>query len=332
MKRRALQHWSRLQSLIFSQQHSDTEYRSTTATNMATNTDTHNNEQIQNRSDDTETYLDDRGINHCDAKHPPAMENVNAITTIQQEMQSLGLISHPPISDKLGVTAPAGSQFSKFRFLDLPGELRNSIYSMAVDERAISLGSFAVPAIARASRQLRQEFLPVFYAQSNFQLKFAAWGLSHSISLARLYDNQKQCERCELETPREAECDSLCLEPSVRAFVRSTQISARLKNVTFNVAEILESVDGMLMEKIGTSAFYTMRLKVDRMSRAMVTTSYDRLGVQNWDFRSVHADLERAKAIAMEFAAEEGFRGFTISQLQEIAKRFASSTSDGARD
>lgn len=64
-----------------------------------------------------------------------------------------------------------------FRFLDLPAELRNKIYResfclFAMYSHTLWQGrtDFRQPALLRASKQLRHEGLPIFYAETQFQL------------------------------------------------------------------------------------------------------------------------------------------------------------------
>jgi len=62
-----------------------------------------------------------------------------------------------------------------FRFLDLPGEIRNEVYSLLiVQEDPIRLCTNNVPilpALTRVSRQVRDEARKVYYLQNTFQLR-----------------------------------------------------------------------------------------------------------------------------------------------------------------
>ena len=71
-----------------------------------------------------------------------------------------------------------------FRFLDLPPELRNRIYSMsmATDDTIwipCSNSQDMQPDITRVNSQIRREALPVFYAENTFQMDISRcdWGL-----------------------------------------------------------------------------------------------------------------------------------------------------------
>ncbi|EME81144.1 uncharacterized protein MYCFIDRAFT_208263 [Pseudocercospora fijiensis CIRAD86] len=55
------------------------------------------------------------------------------------------------------------------RFFDLPAEIRNYIYEHVVSKDSVlRLRCFVLPGICRTSQQLRQESLPIFFAQNHF--------------------------------------------------------------------------------------------------------------------------------------------------------------------
>ncbi|EME83920.1 uncharacterized protein MYCFIDRAFT_195118 [Pseudocercospora fijiensis CIRAD86] len=56
------------------------------------------------------------------------------------------------------------------RFMDLPPELRNSVYEFVMDEYAKTLITPAQPPFALVSRQVRDEALSTFYACCSFQI------------------------------------------------------------------------------------------------------------------------------------------------------------------
>lgn len=65
---------------------------------------------------------------------------------------------------------PANDGEASFhRFLDLPAELRNQIYSYVVQEdEHIELRWAGAPLITHASKQLRAEAFPVYFAKNSF--------------------------------------------------------------------------------------------------------------------------------------------------------------------
>lgn len=75
-------------------------------------------------------------------------------------------------------TVPAAKTFP---FLDLPPEVRVCIYEYALREPFVQrLRNFVTPALARASSQLRQESLPVWFAINTFvaEVKSTFLGIS----------------------------------------------------------------------------------------------------------------------------------------------------------
>jgi hypothetical protein len=66
---------------------------------------------------------------------------------------------------------------TSFRFLDLPPELRNQIYSFVLRDSQVILSpgtkkTTGYPVITKVSRQIRNEALELFYAKTTFELSF----------------------------------------------------------------------------------------------------------------------------------------------------------------
>lgn len=257
-------------------------------------------------------------------------------------------------------TAPY-PQNSSFRFLDLPAELRNFVYSMITSNKSMSLGSFAVPAIARTSRQLRSEFLPIFFAEAEFRISFSlhAFRSSH-LRCVRLYDLQHHIYPEELDHPRAPACDSLCLEPSVRHFFKTLKGGAVFKNVNFIVQDLMAQglttddvkQDGSLKKFMLDARHYSheddalarisfaevkslLTLRTSGRSGPKVSFSkyyaHEELDLRSWDQREMDKDMKSARNKALAIAAKEDFLGFTLGDLEAVANVFASATSDGSR-
>lgn len=63
-----------------------------------------------------------------------------------------------------------------FRLMDVPAEIRIQIYSsflksLGLAEVVLDKGLFPLPKLAHTSRQVRSEFLPLYYKTSNFALR-----------------------------------------------------------------------------------------------------------------------------------------------------------------
>lgn len=67
------------------------------------------------------------------------------------------------------------------RFLDLPPELRNAVYSFYMKSLGIVPKRFAQPPLCKASSQLRSDSLGLFYEQSTFSISIihSLWNRSH---------------------------------------------------------------------------------------------------------------------------------------------------------
>ena len=76
-----------------------------------------------------------------------------------------------------------------FRFLGLPGELRDRIYRFALTGcDCFTLGGFGeeYPSITKVSHQIREEVLPVFYASTPFVFDLDYMGNNSSESISEL--------------------------------------------------------------------------------------------------------------------------------------------------
>lgn len=262
-------------------------------------------------------------------------EEFDLTSSLVEKLGKLAIFSDPPKSETTKTAQPK-KQETPFRFLDLCGELRNKVYSMATtqeDNNAASLGSIKVPAVARASKQLRQEFLPIFYSDTEFQIPLSAMITScMDVKFVRLFDNQNKIDEEEFDTPREPASDSLCLEPEVRAFVKKSGENALFRNVTFSVNLVLEERHGGQLVKYDLDhPACEMKLKVDGKIGLKVEICKENLKDWSYDTRSAVADVEVAKEKAESIAAQKGFRGFMLRDLEEIARYFTSVTSHGAR-
>jgi len=57
-----------------------------------------------------------------------------------------------------------------FRFLELPPELRNRVYSHLISSPEVDVWRYRVPPIARTSKQLRRETLSIFCSTARFTM------------------------------------------------------------------------------------------------------------------------------------------------------------------
>ncbi|KAF7194672.1 hypothetical protein HII31_03934 [Pseudocercospora fuligena] len=73
------------------------------------------------------------------------------------------------------VTYNTSESETSSRFLDLPGELRNRIYRLALIQKdntriAVSSTGFERPALTRVNKQIRQESMPIFLYENKFTI------------------------------------------------------------------------------------------------------------------------------------------------------------------
>lgn len=89
------------------------------------------------------------------------------------------------------------------RFLDLPAELRNDIYRHAIlkDKKIlVTTSGIDEPSLLRACKQIRDEALPIYYAENRFTLQIIDYKSDVVLSFERR-------ERCQILRRHNIECE-----------------------------------------------------------------------------------------------------------------------------
>lgn len=162
-------------------------------------------------------------------------------------------------------TVPASKPFP---FLDLPPEVRLCIYEHALREPFVQrLRNFVTPALARASSQLRQESLPVWFAINTFvaEVKSTFLGMSFCSS------HGTRAEYISEDDTRYRRLGNLDLSSVVTGLLatRSPKM-IRLKNVDFCMLSADEKRD-----RTGSDRFAMLSVSYDvpHRSRAMLLSN-----------------------------------------------------------
>ena len=129
---------------------------------------------------------------------------------------------------------------SQSPFLDLAAELRNRVYShvarIAQEERPklsrgegerYDLAAFLTPTIGRASKQLRSEFLPVFFAEGSFNI----------LAFTNIRDRYNERTGSTVPRTKQAEKDSgvLGIRRCVKKFLSKSGEAAIFRDVVIEV-------------------------------------------------------------------------------------------------
>lgn len=119
--------------------------------------------------------------------------------------------------------APSAPSPSRFRLMDLPSENRNRVFSYALPGQGHvytrNVVNFRFPAITRVSHQVRQETLPLLFAESTFVFNVGTNATGEATTTAD-----------DTESPR-----TLGFDKHVQAFITDAGDSAIFRNVTLYV-------------------------------------------------------------------------------------------------
>lgn len=210
---------------------------------------------------------------------------------------------------------PASDGEASFhRFLDLPAELRNGVYSYAVlINKPIHLAAAFAPPITRVSKQVRAEALPVFFAENSFTVEVT----SNIKRRTHIRDYNPSGPQTLLHDT------TYCFE-EILLWVESAERSGRVLTHRW-----LHKVPSQLVAfhdiKLTIVPAGRHRMMVRGMNDPDLIVRATREGAKV-TIRSLHAareDLLRGARISLRQIAEKpGFRGFSMEDLQMVADTF----------
>jgi len=132
------------------------------------------------------------------------------------------IVKSPPLEALKAVKVSLQSSIRVFPFLELPGELRNLIYILALtpDDRTetpshpLFLEDVASPPLAQVCREIRRDCLPIFFDVNQFHL--VAWKSDPTgkYSLEMLPTTQALLEGMGTDTPLFSKITILCDDTS----------------------------------------------------------------------------------------------------------------------
>lgn len=225
-----------------------------------------------------------------------------------------------------------------FRFLDLPAEIRNRVYAHALSNCPIrDLSCFALPPFALTTRQLRNEALPILFAESQFRLSIGCNLLARDYSRLLGHSGQK-----EKNDRRLAGVPGI--KRIVGSFLKGAGEAALLRDISIQITDAQFIEEARDWERCGRPLLhrglrYTDRIKATlhllvtegSLSMSVKETSCSgRYGFPRYIaarriegiVQDIEGALEKASSIAREIANKDGFKGFTISDLRSVAKAF----------
>ncbi|KAL9531277.1 hypothetical protein SMMN14_05269 [Sphaerulina musiva] len=199
-----------------------------------------------------------------------------------------------------------------FRLLDLPAEMRVRIWEDALQEPfVLRLRSFATPALARTSRQLRQECLPIWFATNTFVAEVKSTLLGISVCASHGPKAEYIAER----DTRFHRLGSLDLSPIVNSLLATCPPRAiRLKNIDFCM---LGAGSHQVWQTSGRYAVLSVR-----DGRPVRVTTHVGGGTSPEFTKHVLHVFKQGKAFLEHLVADSEFEGLYMLQIKEVAAAF----------
>lgn len=208
-----------------------------------------------------------------------------------------------------------------FRFLDLPPELRDRVYSFITsDLGGQCLAFFKPPPITRVSKAVRCESLAVLFAEGNTHVIVGTDFFQHSPV------SNRPVPTCPQPTYMSQQSGSLDLRPIVERCLIGAKSSALFRNVAFEVHHPIVFLDGPGRALWDTSLqIATLKLQVTN-GLLTVEKRSDGPCYNWWRYTWTKADIQTALdlviQVAEEIASRDQFSGFTLEDLKAVTSRF----------
>lgn len=250
----------------------------------------------------------------------PILGHVNAIAEVSEAAGiSTSAYEQRKVDEAIEIMLAKERMSKPFRFVDLPAEIRNLVYSLLLagdKEKPLDLASFRSPAITRVSKQLRSEALAVLFAEGYFFVVVGATFRTRGLKRIGHFSS-------ELAQKRAKKAGKFHVSRGVLRFLRETK--AVLRGITIQVIEadfygckgLQESWYGASL-KLGYeagSSYITSAVRPDDLFLLLFTGDYEE--------EDVVFHLNAAKSEAEQIiASKKDFKGFTLSDLRKIARLF----------
>ncbi|KXT16465.1 hypothetical protein AC579_1781 [Pseudocercospora musae] len=212
-------------------------------------------------------------------------------------------------------TCDSGPQTKSFRFLDLPAELRNRIYSYAFcgePTPKYSLAKFQFPPIALVCKQMRSESLPILFSECHFILTIGSNCLNaHSWRNAGNLGLQCGTKRC----LRLLGSAAVFRHVTFRIFTETRARGARkyLDLTSWQREDIWATMDIETHPKPKVTTLNQLA------QRPQYRYPWQRPSLLLPQLRST---LQAAENLMNQICQREEFKGLTLSDLDKMAKCF----------
>ncbi|KAK4503698.1 hypothetical protein PRZ48_004613 [Zasmidium cellare] len=207
------------------------------------------------------------------------------------------------------------------RLEDFPSEIRNRIYSLALAGQGNTrqVADFDFPCLTRASRAIRQDTLPIFFAESNFVFTVG--------TNAFCKPGSTDDDGHDIAAQSKKRSGTLGFKPVVQQFIKDAGQAAIFRHVTFDIQEALEAKNIRYgSDTITMWSLLHINLIVENAHVRMevVEGNYHpgRDGGSQGGLELLDKAVERVTGIVKDIESRQGFKGFTMKDMHRIARVF----------
>lgn len=218
-----------------------------------------------------------------------------------------------------------------FRFLDLPTELQEMVYSNFIASLPSSHGeiptlelcAFAIPALAQVNQTVRTDFLQVFFKQVTFYIRIGHCATPPVYRLQSLWSHFGSTGLYKAIAAAKDPFDPVLLSPCASKLIGPATI---FQNVTFALHQLHRPEDLQLALWKDRYCHEPQSLVSARLARLTLTWSNRRLEIGPptaddmqpvpWRHKGF---LKRSISLSEGIASRKEFSGFTVDDLRRIA-------------
>lgn len=234
-----------------------------------------------------------------------------------------------PTATENNVQENIRSADSIFRFTELPPELRNRVYFHLIDttdSKEHNLAELTEPAICAVSQQLRNEFLPVFFAEANFYLVVASD--FEARFLTRTGTSRFRDSNAQILSRGKRLAGTIGVKRAVQKFIKTAKEAVVFRHVMLQICDARHLI-ALRNNEMSYGATLVLDIRLDATISLQAnegdqgffhpaTRIFQARLNDDFDVEEVDAMVSAVKSATDSISVQSRSRGFTIQDLAKI--------------